>query len=46
MFSADAEKEVPDKPLECLFKQNPARQITEIFPFLEGIAGRLRKRGT
>lgn len=30
-FSADAEKEVPGKPIECSFKQNPDRQITEIF---------------
>lgn len=34
-FSADAEKEVPGKPIECSFKQNPDRQITEIF-FLGG----------
>lgn len=44
-FSADAEKEVPGKPIECSFKQNPARQITEVF-LLEGVSGRLRKRGT
>lgn len=38
-------KKVPGKPIECSFKQNPDRQMTD-FPFLEGIAGRLRKRGT
>lgn len=32
-FSAGSEKEAPDKPIGCSFKQNPARQFTEIFLF-------------
>lgn len=32
-FPAGAKKEAPGKSIGCSFKQNPARQITEVFHF-------------